>query len=130
MPKSIHLNGSGILIFMGAAIKYYQKIIIKTEKHTVTFENTSGNNCKFSIVSHTNIKAHATTSSSGGEILSGSTSSTNYNYKANPNLPINYDGSTFYCNPPIAFNEFIDISNTERLTGNYGFNVMILYKPK
>lgn len=130
MPQSIHLNGSGVLIFMGAVIKYYQKIIIKTEKHTVAFENTVGNNFDFGIVSHNNIKARATTRSSGGDIISGSFSSTSYNYKANPNLIINYDDSIFYCNPPIAFNEFIDISTTDTLSGNYGFNVMILYKPK
>lgn len=102
---------------------------IRTEKHTLTFtgffENLH-NKITLSMNKDFTIKP---ISSYGLEIDYTYGNNTIYNYKSNPNIDLSQIKKTnFYCNPPIAFNEFINI--TSYAESNWHHFAMILYKPK
>ena len=52
-----------------------------------------------------------------------------FNYKENPVITIKTRDEFYYCNPPIAFNEYLTISTPTFDRNGYTY-CLVLYKPK
>lgn len=114
---------------------YADTIVIQTEKNKLTFVNNGSNTRKVGITMKNDYFCKAISTSAYDAILQTGyyRNTTEYNYKQNPTIDVSqseysYEYSDFYCNPPIAFNDYIKI-NCANSDNKYVY-IMILYKPK
>lgn len=130
-PININLKGSGVLCMASIPNYHADTIIIQTEKNKLTFINNGSGTRMVGITMKNDYFCKAISTSAYDAILQTGyyRNTTEYNYKQNPTIDVNqYEYSNFYCNPPIAFNDYIKI-NCANSDDSYAY-IMILYKPK